>query len=140
MTIANLYKLYSQHYLVDTDTRKIRQNTLYFALKGANFNGNTFAEEALKKGALYSIVDEANYVISDKTILVDNVLETLQKLASYHRRQLNLPILALTGSNGKTTTKELINAVLQKKIQHLFYSRKFKQPYRCPTYTLKHDT
>ena len=115
MTIANLYKLYSQYYLVDTDTRKIRQNTLYFALKGANFNGNTFAEEALKKGALYSIVDEANYVISDKTILVDNVLETLQELASYHRRQLNLPILALTGSNGKTTTKELINAVLQKK-------------------------
>ncbi|GGH01600.1 UDP-N-acetylmuramoyl-tripeptide--D-alanyl-D-alanine ligase [Polaribacter pacificus] len=115
MTIANLYKLYAQHYLVDTDTRSIRENTLYFALKGANFNGNTFAQEALSKGALYSIVDEKDYATSDQIILVDNVLETLQQLASYHRNQLGLPIIALTGSNGKTTTKELIHSVLKKK-------------------------
>lgn len=115
MTIANLYKLYAQHYLVDTDTRSIRENTLYFALKGANFNGNTFAQEALNKGALYSIVDEKDYATSDQIILVDNVLETLQQLASYHRHQLGLPIIALTGSNGKTTTKELIHSILKKK-------------------------
>ena len=112
MNIEEIYTLYSQNYLVDTDTRKIRKNTLYFALKGANFNGNTFAEDALKMGANYSIVDESKYVTSPKIILVDNVLETLQKLASHHRKILNVPIISLTGSNGKTTTKELIFAVL----------------------------
>jgi len=112
MNIKEIYKLYCQHYLVDTDTRKIRNNTLYLALKGENFNGNTFAEEALHKGASYSIVDEKEYVTSSKIILVDNVLRTLQQLASLHRSTLNIPIIGLTGSNGKTTTKELINTVL----------------------------
>lgn len=115
MTIAALYNLYKEYFLVDTDTRKIRKNTIFFALKGGNFNGNKFAEEALKKGALYSVVDEKEYASHKNIILVDNVLETLQKLANYHRKQLNIPIIALTGSNGKTTTKELINAVLSKK-------------------------
>lgn len=115
MTIKEIYKLYSKYYLVDTDTRVIRKNTLFFALKGDNFNGNKFAKEALKKGALFSIVDEKEYQTNEKIILVDNVLETLQKLATYHRNKLNVPILSLTGSNGKTTTKELINAVLSKK-------------------------
>ncbi|MCH3883155.1 UDP-N-acetylmuramoyl-tripeptide--D-alanyl-D-alanine ligase [Tenacibaculum aquimarinum] len=117
MKIEELYKLYSQHYLVDTDTRKIRENTLFFALKGENFNGNKFAEEALKKGALFSIVDEVEFQTSKNIILVDNVLKTLQELANYHRRQLSIPILALTGSNGKTTTKELINAVLSQQYE-----------------------
>ena len=112
MNIEEIYKLYCEHYLVDTDTRKIRRNTLYFALKGVNFNGNTFAEEALQKGASYSIVDEKEFVTNSKIILVDNVLSTLQKLATYHRTVLNIPIIGLTGSNGKTTTKELINSVL----------------------------
>ena len=112
MKIEELYRLYRQHYLVDTDTRKIRKNTLYFALKGANFNGNKFAEEAIHKGAKFSIVDEKQYHTSSNTILVDDVLTTLQELANYHRKQLNVPIIGLTGSNGKTTTKELINAVL----------------------------
>lgn len=115
MNITEIYKLYCQHYLIDTDTRKIRTNTLYFALKGENFNGNRFAEEAIKKGASYSIVDEKEYVTSSKTILVDNVLNTLQELASYHRSVINIPIIGLTGSNGKTTTKELINTVLSTK-------------------------
>lgn len=115
MKIEELYKLYTSHYLVDTDTRKIRKNTIFFALKGVNFNGNKFAEEALRKGAIYSVVDEAKYISNDRIILVDNVLKTLQELASFHRKQLNIPIVALTGSNGKTTTKELINAVLSKK-------------------------
>ncbi|MCG8883449.1 UDP-N-acetylmuramoyl-tripeptide--D-alanyl-D-alanine ligase [Tenacibaculum finnmarkense] len=112
MKIADLYTLYIQHGLVDTDTRNIRENTLFFALKGANFNGNKFAEQALKKGAKFAIIDQVAFKTSDKTILVENVLKTLQDLASYHRKKLGIPIVAITGSNGKTTTKELINAVL----------------------------
>lgn len=110
--IEQIYTLYKKHYLVDTDTRKIRPNTIFFALKGTNFNGNKFAKDALKKGALYSIVDEPEYANSKRCILVDNVLETLQALATHHREMLGIPIIGLTGSNGKTTTKELINAVL----------------------------
>ena len=115
MNIKELYKLYSANFLVDTDTRNIRKGTIFFALKGANFNGNKFAEEALKKGAAFSIVDEEEYKTSDRILLVDDVLETLQLLANYHRKQLDIPIIGLTGSNGKTTTKELINAVICKK-------------------------
>ncbi|MEE9409179.1 MAG: UDP-N-acetylmuramoyl-tripeptide--D-alanyl-D-alanine ligase [Polaribacter sp.] len=112
MEINTLYNLYSQHYLVDTDTRKIRKSTVFFALKGDNFNGNKFAKKALELGANFAIVDEKEYKTSANIILVDNVLKTLQKLANYHRKQLKLPIIGLTGSNGKTTTKELINTVL----------------------------
>ena len=115
MEIAQLYKLYSNHFLVDTDTRNIRKNTMFFALKGENFNGNSFAEDALKLGANYAIVDEAVYKTQTNIILVDNVLQTLQELANYHRKQLKGTIIGLTGSNGKTTTKELIFAVLSKK-------------------------
>jgi UDP-N-acetylmuramoyl-tripeptide--D-alanyl-D-alanine ligase len=115
MKIATLYKLYRQYFLVDTDTRNIRKNTLFFALKGDNFNGNSFAEEALKLGASFAIVDEIAYQTKENIILVDNVLKTLQQLANYHRKQLNIPVIGLTGSNGKTTTKELIHVVLSKK-------------------------
>lgn len=115
MNIAQLYQLYRETYLVDTDTRKIRKGAIFFALKGDNFNGNEFAEEALKNGANYVVIDEEKYKTDSKTILVENVLETLQKLANFHRKQLSIPIISLTGSNGKTTTKELINAVLSKK-------------------------
>lgn len=113
MNIEALYNIYSQHFIVDTDSRKIRKNTIYFALKGENFNGNMFAEQAISKGALYSVVDEEKYATSESIILVDNVLETLQQLSKYHRNKLNIPIIGLTGSNGKTTTKELINIVLE---------------------------
>ncbi|WP_347174832.1 UDP-N-acetylmuramoyl-tripeptide--D-alanyl-D-alanine ligase [Polaribacter uvawellassae] len=113
MNIETLYNIYSQHYLVDTDSRKIRKNTIYFALKGENFNGNIFAEQAISKGAIFSIVDEEKYAVKENIILVDNVLETLQQLSNYHRKKLGTPIIGLTGSNGKTTTKELINAVLE---------------------------
>ncbi|MFY9243725.1 MAG: UDP-N-acetylmuramoyl-tripeptide--D-alanyl-D-alanine ligase [Polaribacter sp.] len=115
MKITALYKIYRQHFLVDTDTRNIRKNTLFFALKGDNFNGNQFAEEALKLGANYVIVDEKEYQTNKNIILVDDVLKTLQALANYHRRQLSFPIIGLTGSNGKTTTKELIYTVLKQK-------------------------
>ncbi len=115
MNIAKLYQLYSETYLVDTDTRRIRKGSIFFALKGDNFNGHEFAEEALKSGANYSVIDEEKYNTFPNAILVENVLETLQKLANFHRKQLAIPIISLTGSNGKTTTKELINAVLSKK-------------------------
>lgn len=90
---------------------------MFFALKGENFNGNTYAKKAIQLGAKYVVIDESEYNISPKTILIDNVLETLQKLASFHRTFLNIPIIALTGSNGKTTTKELINSTLSQKYQ-----------------------
>ncbi|OUR91342.1 UDP-N-acetylmuramoyl-tripeptide--D-alanyl-D-alanine ligase [Flavobacteriales bacterium 34_180_T64] len=112
MTIKDIYQLFLECKLVSTDTRAIETNSLFFALKGENFNGNTFASKALEEGAKYCVIDEKKYSIDNKTILVDNVLETLQNLATYHRTQLNIPIIALTGSNGKTTTKELINSVL----------------------------
>ena len=117
MVIPEIYKLYIENFIVDTDTRNIRKNTLFFALKGDKFNGNKFAEEALKKGAKYSIIDEKEYQTNDSIILVDDVLNCLQELASYHRKVLNIPILAITGSNGKTTTKELINSVLSTKFK-----------------------
>lgn len=114
MKIEEIYKLYTQTYLIDTDTRKIRKGSIFFALKGANFDGNKFAKTALEKGSNYAIVDNPAYVINSKTILVSNVLDTLQQLAQYHRNKLGIPIIALTGSNGKTTTKELIYGVLKK--------------------------
>jgi len=115
LEITQLYDLYLQHPAVQTDTRKLRPGEIFFALSGPNFNGNTFAQKALDEGAAFVVIDDANYTISSKCILVDDVLATLQQLALHHRKQLNIPFLAITGSNGKTTTKELIAAVLQKK-------------------------
>ncbi len=113
MTIDQLHQLFlHSNGGICTDTRKTINNTLFFALKGENFNGNTYAKKALELGASYAIIDEPEFKTSDKYILVDDVLKTLQKLASYHRKYLAIPIIALTGSNGKTTTKELINCVL----------------------------
>jgi UDP-N-acetylmuramoyl-tripeptide--D-alanyl-D-alanine ligase len=112
MKIEELYSIYQQYTSVQTDTRKLQKDDLYFALKGANFNGNAFAKAAIESGAAYAVIDEAEYAIEGKTILVGDVLTTLQALALHHRRQFNIPFLAITGSNGKTTTKELIHAVL----------------------------
>ena len=97
---------------VTTDTRNIGKNVLFFALKGPNFNGNKFAEKALELGAKYAVIDEKKYFIEGKTFLVENVLETLQSLARFHREKINIPVVAITGTNGKTTTKELLGAVL----------------------------
>ena len=115
MNIAQLHAIFLDSNSVSTDTRKVRDNDLFFALKGDSFNGNKFAKDAIEKGARYAVIDEETYNIDDTFILVDNVLETLQELATYHRNYLGLKIIALTGSNGKTTTKELINAVLTTK-------------------------
>ncbi|MBO9619284.1 MAG: UDP-N-acetylmuramoyl-tripeptide--D-alanyl-D-alanine ligase [Niabella sp.] len=112
MTIDALYQVYLQYPNVQTDTRKIKEGELFFALKGPNFNGNSFAQQAIDAGAAKVIIDEAAYEIPGKTILVADVLTALQQLAAYHRKQFRFPVIAVTGSNGKTTTKELIHAVL----------------------------
>jgi len=111
-TTEQLYQIYQQHPLITTDTRKITPGSLFFALKGDKFDANTFAQQALEAGAAYAVIDNPQYQTSDKCLLVDDVLTTLQDLARHHRRQLAIPVVGLTGTNGKTTTKELINAVL----------------------------
>src|SRR6202034_713496 len=100
---------------VSTDTRQIGKESMFFALKGANFNGNVFAANALQLGAKYAVIDEEEYQLDERYILVPDALEALQRLANYHRRQFKIPFIAITGSNGKTTTKELVNAVLSAK-------------------------
>jgi UDP-N-acetylmuramoyl-tripeptide--D-alanyl-D-alanine ligase len=115
MTTAEIYKLFLMHPVVETDTRKIVRECIFFALKGENFNGNLFAAEALAKGAAYAVIDEAEYFIDNRTVLVENALQALQKLALFHRRQFKIPVLGITGSNGKTTTKELIASVMSAK-------------------------
>jgi len=112
MSIEQLYSIYTEFPAIQTDSRKIKSGELYFALKGDYFDGHLFTKEALDKGSPYVIVDDANYVSSEKCILVDDVLQCLQALAQYHRNQFSIPFLAITGSNGKTTTKELMMAVL----------------------------
>ncbi|MFT3903466.1 MAG: UDP-N-acetylmuramoyl-tripeptide--D-alanyl-D-alanine ligase [Niabella sp.] len=112
MNIEKLYEIYTQYPQVQTDTRKLQTGDIFFALKGPNFNGNKFARQAIEAGAAYSVIDEKEFEIPGKTILVDDVMSTLQELAHYHRRQFQIPFIAVTGSNGKTTTKELIHAVL----------------------------
>ncbi len=115
--IASLYQLYLQHPSVQTDTRKLQPGDIYFALSGENFDGNTFAAQALEKGASYAVIDNAAYAVNDKCIVVDDALATLQQLARYHRQQFTIPFIAITGSNGKTTTKELIATVLRSRFK-----------------------
>lgn len=115
MTITDLYQKYLAHPLVITDTRKLQPGGIFFALKGDNFNGNTFASIALAAGAAYAVIDEAEYNSDERCILVHDVLDTLQQLALHHRQQFAVPFIAITGSNGKTTTKELVAAVLSRK-------------------------
>ncbi len=115
MTINEIHKLFLGCSSVVIDTRKIQNNSFFVALKGERFDANTFAKEALDKGANYVLIDNKDFYIDSRTILVEDCLTTLQELAKFHRKFLNIPIIALTGSNGKTTTKELILVVLSKK-------------------------
>ena len=116
MNIAKLHQRFLVCSGVSTDTRKILPGSIFFALKGPNFNGNQYAAEALERGAACVVIDQKEFEVkSNKYILVKNTLETLQHLATFHRKFLNIPIIAITGSNGKTTTKELVDTVLSKK-------------------------
>lgn len=112
MLIDDLYTIYKKYPSVQTDTRKLQPGDIFFALKGDNFNGNEFAKQAIESGAAYAVIDEAEFEIPGKTFLVDDVLTALQQLARHHRQKFTIPFIAITGSNGKTTTKELIHAVL----------------------------
>src|ERR1700735_12173 len=111
-TIEQLYATYLRHPSVQTDTRLLRDGDIFFALKGPNFNGNNFAHRALEQGAAYAVIDEKPSAGDDRLLLVGDVLTALQDLALHHRKQFDIPFIAITGSNGKTTTKELIHAVL----------------------------
>ena len=117
MTIEELYELYKSNPLICTDTRSITKGSIFFALKGENFNGNSFAGKALEDGASYAVIDQQEFKKDDRYIVMPDVLNCLQHLANYHRRQLKCPVIAITGSNGKTTTKELISRVLSKKFR-----------------------
>ena len=134
--IENLYSAYKQTSGVSTDSRKIIKGCLFFALKGPNFNGNKFAQSALDKGAKYVVVDDEGYINkNDKVFLVKDTLMALQSLATYHRKKLNLTIIGITGSNGKTTTKELIREVLSKKYNTHFTKGNYNNHIGCLLYT-----
>ncbi len=112
MQIQELYSIFKQHPSIQTDTRKLQPGDLFFALKGPAFNGNHFAKQALETGAAYAVIDEPLDFNDDRLIFTVDTLQTLQQLAKYHRNQFSIPFIAITGSNGKTTTKELVNEVL----------------------------
>jgi len=110
--IDSLYQHFLNYRTICTDTRSITKDCLFFALKGENFDANSFAAQALSNGAAYAIIDNPDYLNDDRCILVPDVLTSLQDLARHHRSLMNIPVIGLTGSNGKTTTKELVNAIL----------------------------
>ena len=117
MNIKELHNIFLKSSGVTTDSRHIELNSIFFALKGDNFDGNKYAKSAIDKGASFAVVDNKAYCLNEKYILVDDVLSCLQELSKYHRKQLNCPVLGITGTNGKTTTKELITAVIEKKFK-----------------------
>ena len=115
LNLEDIYSRYLETGNLTTDTRAIEKDCIFLALKGENFNGNAFAEEALAKGARYAIIDDPAFATNDRLLLVDDTLITLQQLARHHREQLQIPVIGITGTNGKTTTKELMKAVLSRK-------------------------
>lgn len=139
ITISELYQKYKECTGVSTDTRKIGANMLFFALKGPNFDANTFAAQALAKGAKYAIVDDPTFANDTNTFCVADTLKALQDLALFHRKNLNIPVVGLTGSNGKTTSKELLNVVLSKKYKTLATSGNLNNHIGVPLTVLSID-
>ena len=134
MSIKELYKLYQQHPCITTDSRECPQGSIFLALKGESFNGNKFAVQALEKGCAYAIVDDPSLVGSDdkRIIIVNDCLQTFKDLAREHRRQFNIPVIGITGTNGKTTTKELVAAVLSQKYNVLYTQGNFNNDVGVP--------
>ena len=141
MTISELYELFIHHPVVTTDSRNCPNDSIFFALKGEKFDGNRFAKQALEAGCSYAIIDNADYYTDERTVVVNNVLETLQQLAHRHRKAVGCPIIAITGTNGKTTTKELLAAVLSTKYNLLYTEGNFNNQIGVPLTLLRlnHD-
>ena len=117
MKITELYKIYLNHPIISTDSRNIKKDSIFISLKGDNFNGNKYAEQAIKNGSKYAIIDDSSFKKNNNFLLVKDGLKCLQDLAKYHRDQLSIPIIAITGTNGKTTSKELINSCLSTELK-----------------------
>jgi len=137
LDISELYSLFCQHPITTTDSRDCPEGSIFFALKGDNFDGNRFAAQALHDGCSYAVVDNPEYATDQRCILVDNVLKTFQQLARHHRRQLATPIVGITGTNGKTTTKELTAAVLSEKYKVLATQGNFNNDIGVPKTLLR---
>jgi UDP-N-acetylmuramoyl-tripeptide--D-alanyl-D-alanine ligase len=132
MDISELYQLYLQHPQITTDSRDCPEGSIFLALKGEAFDGNRFAAMALEKGCAYAIVDEAEYAVGDRCLLVDDCLQTFKELAREHRRHFSIPVIGITGTNGKTTTKELVSAVLAEKYRVMFTQGNFNNDVGVP--------
>ena len=141
MSIIDLYDLFIHNPQITTDSRNCPKGSIFFALKGDKFDGNQYAGKALASGCVYAVIDNPDYYIGERTILVDNVLKTLQQLAHHHRKVLGLPIIGITGTNGKTTTKELLAAVLSTKFNVLYTEGNFNNHIGVPLTLLRltHD-
>ena len=141
MSIIDLYDLFIHNPQITTDSRNCPKGSIFFALKGDKFDGNQYAGKALAAGCVYAVIDNPDYYIGERTILVDNVLKTLQQLAHHHRKVLGLPIIGITGTNGKTTTKELLAAVLSTKFNLLYTEGNFNNHIGVPLTLLRltHD-
>lgn len=141
MSIIDLYDLFIHNPQITTDSRNCPKGSIFFALKGDKFDGNQYAGKALASGCVYAVIDNPDYYIGERTILLDNVLKTLQQLAHHHRKVLGLPIIGITGTNGKTTTKELLAAVLSTKFNLLYTEGNFNNHIGVPLTLLRltHD-
>lgn len=137
MNVEELHQIFLKTPNIITDSRDVKPDSVFFALTGDNFNGNKYAKQALDEGCTCAVIDDIKFKLDDRYIVVDSVLNTLQELARYHRKQLNIPILAITGSNGKTTTKELVSAILGRKYNVVYTKGNFNNHIGVPLTLLR---